>query len=92
MDLEKDLIAAFDRIVHEKRARPDRANCPGTSALESLARCETVESASILAHIRDCAACLDELKALRQSMKRETGCGGRGLRLGASVVIGEIVN
>jgi hypothetical protein len=72
MDLEKDLIAAFDRIVHQKCARPDRTNCPGTSALESLARCEPFRSTAILTHIRDCAACLDELKALRQEMEPET--------------------
>jgi hypothetical protein len=66
-----DLIAAFDRTVHEERPNPQRVGCPGRPALTMLAReSATLSSDSILEHIRNCAACVDELKELRLAMKR----------------------
>jgi hypothetical protein len=66
-----DLIAAFGRIAHEDHLNPHRVGCPGRPALTTLAReSATLRSDSILEHIRNCAACLDELKELRLAMKR----------------------
>jgi len=66
-----DLIAAFDHTVHEERPNPHRVGCPGRPALTMLAReSATLSSDSILEHIRNCAACLDDLKELRLAMKR----------------------
>jgi len=72
MGLEKKLIDAFDRTIHRDHPNRDRLNCPRTSALRSLARCEPLQAVAILAHVRECAACLDELKALlRQLMENK---------------------
>jgi hypothetical protein len=66
-----DLIAAFDRAVHEDHPNLERIGCPGRPALTALAKqTEPVTSDSVLEHIRHCATCLDELKELRLAMKR----------------------
>jgi hypothetical protein len=66
-----DLIAAFGRRVHEEHPNPERVGCPGQPALTTLAmESATLCSDSILEHIRNCAACLDELKELRLATKR----------------------
>jgi hypothetical protein len=66
-----DLITAFDRAVHEDHPNPERVGCPGRPALTTLAKePATVRPDSILEHIRNCAACLDELKELRLANKR----------------------
>ena len=65
------LIAALDRLVHAEYPNPERVGCPGRAALTRLAReSEACESDSFLDHIRNCAACLDELKDLRMSAKQ----------------------
>ncbi len=66
-----NLIAAFDRAVHEDHANPERVGCPGRAVLTMLAKeSATLSSDCILEHIRNCAACLDELKELRLASKR----------------------
>ena len=65
-----DLIAAFDRAVHEDHQNLERINCPGRAALMSLAnRPEDFRTEAVLDHVQQCAACLDELKELRTSRK-----------------------
>jgi len=66
-----DLIAAFDRLVHAEHPNPQRVGCPGPTALASLAKDPgTLETEPILDHVRQCAACLDELRNLRMPRKR----------------------
>jgi dihydropteroate synthase len=66
-----DLIAAFGRRVHEEHPNPDRVGCPGRPALTRFANePEAFRSDPILDHVRQCAACLNELKELRLSIKR----------------------
>jgi hypothetical protein len=66
-----DLIAAFGRRVHEEHPNSARVGCPGLHALTTLAEESAILcSNSLLEHIRNCAACLDELKTLRLSIKR----------------------
>ncbi len=61
-----DLISAFGRRVHEEHPNAERVGCPGRPALTTLAEAAaTLCSDSILEHVRNCAACLDELKELR---------------------------
>lgn len=68
MNLEEELLDAFDRVVHQDHPNPHRIDCPGTSALQKLASdLVGAQSASILAHIRQCAPCVDELRELRRS-------------------------
>ena len=66
-----DLIAAFGRRVHEEHPNPERVGCPGRPALTTLVKeSATHRSDCLLEHIRNCAACLDELKELRLAVKR----------------------
>ena len=65
------LIAAFGRRVQEEHPNPERVGCPGRAALTRLAtEPEALGPDSILDHLRQCAACLDELRELRTSIKR----------------------
>ena len=67
MDSEKKLFDAFDRVVHEDFPNPQRIDCPGRDVLLKLAqRPVDAQLAPLLAHIRQCAPCFDELKELRQ--------------------------
>jgi hypothetical protein len=67
-----DLIMAFDRLVHAGHPNPERIGCPGPASLAKLAtKPEGFGTAPILDHVRECAPCLDELRDLRQSIKRE---------------------
>lgn len=66
-----DLILAFDRAVHEDHPNPERVGCPGRPALTTLAKQPAkTRPGSLLEHLRNCAACLDELKELRLAIKR----------------------
>jgi len=66
-----DLITAFGRRMHEGHPNPERVGCPRKHALTTLATDpEAIGLDSILDHVRQCAACLDELRTLRQSSKR----------------------
>lgn len=68
MDSEKDLIDAFETMVHKEFANPERIGCPGCDSLVRLASgLGNPEFASILAHVRQCAPCFDELKELRKA-------------------------
>ena len=68
MDKERDLIEAFESLVHNKFPNPECKGCPGRELLEQLAhRPSDAEFSHLLAHIRNCAPCFDDLKKLRQS-------------------------
>ena len=70
MDSEKDLLDAFDRVVHEDFPNPQRIACPGREVLLKIARQPAdAQLAYQLAHIRQCAPCFDELKELRQKAR-----------------------
>ena len=61
-----ELTAAFERQVHEEHPNPQRVDCPGPAALAKLAsEPGPLGTAPILDHVRQCAACLDELRDLR---------------------------
>lgn len=65
-ELEK-LIAAFGRRVHEEHPNPERTGCPERTELIRLAKEPgSSDAESLLDHIRQCAACLDELRDLRR--------------------------
>jgi hypothetical protein len=68
MDSEKDLIDAFENLVHRDFPNPERVGCPGREVLAQLARLPSdIEPSHLLAHVRKCASCFDELKDLRKS-------------------------
>jgi len=73
MNLESELLDAFDRVVHEDYPNPRRIDCPGSSVLEKLAAArEAHHSASTLDHIRQCAPCFEELRELRRRWTRKS--------------------
>jgi hypothetical protein len=67
MGSEKELLETFEKIIHEDFPNPQRIGCPGGDALLRLAeRSGPVPQTRLLAHIRQCAPCFDELKELRR--------------------------
>jgi hypothetical protein len=70
MDSEKELLDAFDRVLHEDFPNPQRIACPKREVLLKLAQqpADSTQLAHLLAHIRRCAPCFDELKELRQTV------------------------
>ena len=70
MDSEKELLDAFDRVVHEDFPNPRRIACLGREVLLKLAQQPAdTQVAHLLAHIRQCAPCFDELKELRHKAR-----------------------
>lgn len=66
-----ELIAAFDRAVHADHTNPQRGGCPDRTVLTRLARePDALDTESVLDHLRQCAACLDQLRDLRSLRKR----------------------
>jgi hypothetical protein len=73
MDSEKELLDAFDRVVHEDFPNPQRIACPGREVLLKLAQQPAdTQLSPLLAHVRQCAPCFDELKELRQEWPTQT--------------------
>lgn len=73
MDIEKELLDTFDRVVHEDFPNPQRINCPGRLVLERLALEPTgTQFIQLIAHIRECAPCFDELKELRGKVRHQS--------------------
>jgi hypothetical protein len=70
MDSQKELLVAFDRVVHEDFPNPQRIGCPGREVPPKLAqRPADTQLAHLLAHVRQCAPCFDELKELRHKAR-----------------------
>jgi hypothetical protein len=73
MGSEKELLEAFEKIIHEDFPNSQRIGCPGDEALLKLAEGSgDVQQTPLLAHIRQCAPCFDELKELRRKMRNQT--------------------
>lgn len=73
MGSEKELLEAFERIIHEDFPNPQRIGCPGHEALLRLADgTGHVQQTPLLAHIRQCAPCFDELKELRRKAGKQS--------------------
>lgn len=65
-----ELIAAFDRLVHDEHPNPERVACPESATLARLAtESGPLGTDAVLDHVRQCAACLDELRDLRLARK-----------------------
>ena len=73
MGSEKELMEAFETIIHEDFPNPQRIGCPGHEALLQLAEeSGHVQRTRLLAHIRQCARCFDELKELRGKARNQS--------------------
>jgi len=67
MDREKDLIDAFETVVHRDFPNPERAGCPGPEVLAQLIRRPAdAQLSHLLEHVTQCAPCFDDLKELRK--------------------------
>ena len=67
MDREKDLIGAFENVIHRDFPNPERVGCPGHEVLAQLACLPADPQIShLFEHVRKCAPCFDELKQLRK--------------------------
>ena len=72
MDLEKELLDAFDRVLHEDFPNPQRIACPEHQVLLKLAQQSAdAQLSHLLDHIRRCAPCFDELKELRRKAQSD---------------------
>jgi hypothetical protein len=72
MGSEKELVEAFERIIHEDFPNPQRIGCPGHEVLLGLAEgSEHVQHTRLLDHIRQCAPCFDELRELRSKVRNQ---------------------
>lgn len=71
MDWETELLNSFETVVHRDFPNPHRIGCPGRDSLAGLAACrgDASPAALVLAHIRQCAPCFDELKEVRTKTK-----------------------
>jgi hypothetical protein len=71
MDWETELIDSFETIVHRDFPNAQRIGCPRRESLVGLVAglADGAQSRVVLAHIRQCAACFDELKELRRKTK-----------------------
>jgi hypothetical protein len=66
MDWETDLIDALEVIMHRDFPNPHRIGCPAYDSLtHPAAGIGDAQSALVVAHVRRCAPCFDELKELR---------------------------
>jgi hypothetical protein len=53
VDSEKELVDAFERVIHKDIPNPQRINCPGHHSLLRLATyADDAQSGSVLAHVR----------------------------------------
>jgi hypothetical protein len=72
MQFEEELFSVFDRVIHKDFPNPQRIDCPGHAAFLKLAEgAMPMEVGHLLAHIRRCAPCFDELKELRSRARRQ---------------------
>lgn len=73
MGSEKELLEAFERMIHQDFPNPQRVDCPGDEALLKLAQgSRDVQQTRLIAHIRQCAPCFDKLKELRSRSRNRS--------------------
>ena len=75
MGSEKELLEAFERIIHGDFPNPQRIGCPGHEALLRLAEGSGHVKQGLLAHVRRCAPCFDELKELCGKARKQSAQG-----------------
>jgi hypothetical protein len=69
----RELLEAFERIIHGDFPNPQRIGCPGDKVLLKLAEgAGQLHQARLLAHIRQCAPCFDKLKELRSKARNRS--------------------
>ena len=69
VDLEKELIAAFERVIARDYPNPNRAGCPSAAQLRQIAEAGIKAKRELLDHVGRCWPCVQDLKRLRRSQK-----------------------
>ena len=70
MDIEKDLIEVFERLVQRDYPNTERIGCPGTEVLAQFARHPfDTHLSHVLTHVERCSPCFKELKELRKGRR-----------------------
>jgi hypothetical protein len=65
MGSEKELLEAFEQIIHQDFPNPPHVDRPGDGSLLKLAEASgDFQQMRLLTHIRECAPCFDKLKEL----------------------------
>jgi hypothetical protein len=77
MGSEKELLESFELIIHQDFPNPQRIGCPGHKALLRLAEGSGhIQQTRLLAHVRRCAPCFDELKEMRRNATKPVSING----------------
>jgi len=64
-----DLGSLLDSWIHETHPNPQRTGCPGRERLEAVVRAtKKLKDKDTLDHIGQCAACLDEMRAIKREI------------------------
>ena len=67
MDSERELLDTFEKVVHRDFPNPQRIGCPSYELLLKLAQTPAHTSlAHLLAHVRHCSPCFDDLKEMHR--------------------------
>jgi hypothetical protein len=66
---ERELLRAYNRMLHRDYPNPERIGCPGREVLQKMAFSIQLVTNSMLEHLGQCAPCVDELKELRSRLK-----------------------
>jgi hypothetical protein len=69
-DFEKQLLAAFERVVARDHPNPNRGGCPSAEQLRYIAEARSKASPEILTHVARCWPCVQDLKRLRRAREK----------------------
>lgn len=66
VDLERELISAFERVIARNYPNPNRVGCPSPAQLKQIAQAKATINAEVGNHIAQCWPCVQDLKKLRR--------------------------
>jgi len=69
--LERELIAAFERVTARDHPNPNRVGCPSPDQLRQIAETRTKINADIGDHIGRCWPCVQDLRQLNLRRARK---------------------
>lgn len=70
--MERELLQAYDRMLHADCPNPQRVGCPRREVLEKAATSIEFVTRSLLEHLGRCAPCSDELRELNLRARVES--------------------
>jgi hypothetical protein len=70
VDLERELISAFERVTARDYPNPNRVGCPSPDQLRQIAEAGAKINVDIGDHIGRCWPCVQDLKQLRREKRK----------------------